>query len=231
MSRRAIHFLRFLISPGKFFRGSVQPTRVDSEFQSVLIERDKVSGWKKSNVNDLPPRRSLAKDHTLIHDAGMRRSLFGLKVARAIPSQPRRSIIQIRPKCHRELASSTSALAESDTLTLPQERLPFRFETGHALFAKRAPRAFPPPFLSPPSGSFSDPLSTHDRSRDRRARVNGDVVRGYTNGDDAVYMSDMFIAANDGVGAWSTRPGGHAGLVFAISFPRIRTKSPAYGRG
>ena len=50
-------------------------------------------------------------------------------------------------------------------------------------------------------------------SRDRRPLVNGDLIRGYTNGDDAVYASDTFIGANDGVGAWSTRPGGHAGLV------------------
>ncbi|KAK4192683.1 protein phosphatase PTC7 [Podospora australis] len=91
--------------------------------------------------------------------------------------------------------------------------LPFRFDTGIALFAKRSPRPFPPPFLSPPSGSFSDPLSTHDRSRDRRrAYVDGHSIQGYTNGDDAVFASDYFICANDGVGAWSTRPKGHAGL-------------------
>ncbi|KAK4099757.1 hypothetical protein N658DRAFT_560092 [Parathielavia hyrcaniae] len=90
---------------------------------------------------------------------------------------------------------------------------PFRFDTGIALFAKRTPRPFPPPFLSPPSGSFSDPLSTHDRSRDRRrAYVGGQLIQGFTNGDDAVFASDYFIGANDGVGAWSTRPRGHAGL-------------------
>ncbi|KAI9053450.1 hypothetical protein LZ554_002408 [Drepanopeziza brunnea f. sp. 'monogermtubi'] len=93
-----------------------------------------------------------------------------------------------------------------------KETLPFRFETGVALFAKRPPRPFPPPFLSPPSASFSDPLTTHDRSRGRRPLINGQRIRGHTNGDDAVYASDHFIAANDGVGAWSTRPGGHAGL-------------------
>ncbi|KAL1870519.1 hypothetical protein VTK73DRAFT_2627 [Phialemonium thermophilum] len=82
---------------------------------------------------------------------------------------------------------------------------PFRFETGIGLFAKRAPRPFPPPFLSPPSGSFSDPLSTHHSGRARS-------IRGRTNGDDAVYASDCFVCANDGVGAWSTRPKGHAGL-------------------
>jgi len=103
----------------------------------------------------------------------------------------------------------------SDPLSasLPQPNyLPFRFETGLALFAKRAPRPFPPPFLSPPSGSFSDPLSTHHRSRDRRAFVDGALIQGWTNGDDAVFANDHFICANDGVGAWATRPRGHAGL-------------------
>lgn len=90
---------------------------------------------------------------------------------------------------------------------------PFRFETGIGLFAKRSPRPFPPPFLSPPSVSFSDPLSTHHQSRDRRTRatINGELIRGLTNGDDAVYASDYFICTNDGVGAWATRPRGHAG--------------------
>ncbi|MCJ1306551.1 hypothetical protein MMC25_000194 [Agyrium rufum] len=89
---------------------------------------------------------------------------------------------------------------------------PFYFETGYALYAKRASRPFPPPFFSPPSGSYSDPLSTHHRSRDRRPYVNGELIRGITNGDDAVLVSDNFIGANDGVGAWATRPNGHAGL-------------------
>ncbi|KAK3335564.1 phosphatase 2C-like domain-containing protein [Cercophora scortea] len=98
-----------------------------------------------------------------------------------------------------------------DPAALP--KLPFRFDTGIGLFAKRAPRPFPPPFLSPPSGSFSDPLSTHNRSRDRRAAyVDGQVIQGLTNGDDAVFASEYFICANDGVGAWSARPKGHAGL-------------------
>jgi protein phosphatase PTC7 len=92
------------------------------------------------------------------------------------------------------------------------EKLPFRFETGIGLFAKRQPRPFPPPFLSPPSASFSDPLSTHHQSRDRRVFVDGELIRGKTNGDDAVFASDYFICANDGVGAWAARPRGHAGL-------------------
>lgn len=80
------------------------------------------------------------------------------------------------------------------------------------MFAKRKPRPFPPPFTSPPSISFSDALSTHHKSRDRRAVVHGDLIRGQTNGDDAVYASERFICANDGVGAWAARPRGHAGL-------------------
>lgn len=149
----------------------------------------------------------------------MRSSVLRTQVVRTRHPQPRRSLVQSASGCRPDLAISTSADAGTPT---PQRRNPpFRFETGLALFAKRAPRPFPPPFLSPPSGSFSDPLSTHHRSRDRRAFVNGELIRGYTNGDDAVYVSDQFIAANDGVGAWSTRPGGHAGLVRVdfMSFP------------
>ncbi|PHH91435.1 hypothetical protein CDD83_443 [Cordyceps sp. RAO-2017] len=112
------------------------------------------------------------------------------------------------------LASSSSASSTPSTAAdRPRHaRLPFRFETGVGLFAKRPPRPFPPPFLSPPSASFSDPLSTHDQSRHRRGVVNGELLRGLTNGDDAVYASDFFVCANDGVGAWAARPRGHAGL-------------------
>ncbi len=141
----------------------------------------------------------------------MRRSALRIPVARASIPQPRRSFIRSPLRSRPELDSSTSGGADAPPRL--REPLPFRFETGIALFAKRPPRPFPPPFLSPPSGSFSDPLSTHHRSRDRREFINGELIRGYTNGDDAVYVSDQFIAANDGVGAWSTRPGGHAGLV------------------
>ncbi|KAH6709286.1 phosphatase 2C-like domain-containing protein [Leptodontidium sp. 2 PMI_412] len=141
----------------------------------------------------------------------MRRSAFRVPAARAILPQTRRSLTKSTPRCRPELATSSTATS-ADQPVVRSDPLPFRFETGLALFAKRAPRPFPPPFLSPPSGSFSDPLSTHDRSRDRRPLVNGQKIRGYTNGDDAVYASDQFIAADDGVGAWSTRPGGHAGL-------------------
>ena len=91
-----------------------------------------------------------------------------------------------------------------------QTKSPFYFDTGYALFAKRPSRPFPPPFLSMPSGSFSDPLSTYNRSRDRRSYVNGEMIRGISNGDDAVIVGENFIGANDGVGAWASKNKGHA---------------------
>jgi hypothetical protein len=112
----------------------------------------------------------------------------------------------------------------SGTITpIPEEakklrsQSPFYFEAGYAVFAKRRSRPFPPPFLSIPSGSFSDPLSTHDKSRDRRPYVNGELIRGITNGDDAVLVSENFICANDGVGAWAQKEKGHAAYVNHIS--------------
>ncbi len=97
-----------------------------------------------------------------------------------------------------------------DDAAPPRSQPPFYFEAGYALFAKRPSRPFPPPFLSVPSTSFSEPLSTHHNSRDRRPRVHGEMIRGVTNGDDAVLVSDYFIGANDGVGAWVTKEKGHA---------------------
>jgi len=140
----------------------------------------------------------------------MRRSVLRTNAVQAIISHPRRCLVQNLQTC----ASEVAPIAENgQTSSLRARHAPFKFETGLALFAKRRPRPFPPPFLSPPSGSFSDALSTYHMSRDRRPLVNGDLIRGHTNGDDAVYASETFICANDGVGAWSTRPGGHAGLV------------------
>ncbi|RCI15370.1 hypothetical protein L249_6751 [Ophiocordyceps polyrhachis-furcata BCC 54312] len=132
-----------------------------------------------------------------------------LPVTVVIPTTFLSTPSQLFNPIRRRSASSTSSPTERRRRP-PQ--LPFRFETGIALFAKRAPRPFPPPFLSPPSASFSDPLSTHHQSRNRRGYVNGELLRGLTNGDDAVYVSDFFVCANDGVGAWATRPRGHAGL-------------------
>ncbi|KAL8950543.1 MAG: hypothetical protein Q9222_003432 [Ikaeria aurantiellina] len=135
-------------------------------------------------------------------------------------SFPSRHIIHPNPLPWRRHVSSTSeATTSSGTRTpLPEAALkqkpksPFYFDTGYALFAKRPSRPFPPPFLSLPSGSFSDPLSTHNRSRDRRPYVNGEMIRGITNGDDAVLVGENFIGANDGVGAWVQKPRGHAAL-------------------
>ncbi|GLA23166.1 hypothetical protein AnigIFM63326_006795 [Aspergillus niger] len=94
----------------------------------------------------------------------------------------------------------------------PISRSPFCFQTGYALCAKRPSRPFPPPFLSPPSSSFSDPLTTHYLSQDKRLSVRGDLVRGLNNGDDAVLVAENYLAVNDGVGAWATKPRGHAAL-------------------
>ena len=125
-----------------------------------------------------------------------------------------RLTLHLRTQPRRWLSSSTTSVGRKTPL--PEEALnqesksPFYFDTGYALFAKRPSRPFPPPFLSPPSGSFSDPLSTHNRSRDRRQWVYGEMIRGITNGDDAVLVGENFIGANDGVGAWATREKGHA---------------------
>ncbi|KAF1812417.1 protein serine/threonine phosphatase 2C [Eremomyces bilateralis CBS 781.70] len=117
--------------------------------------------------------------------------------------------------------------SENATQSLP----PFYFEAGYALFAKRPSRPFPPPFLSYPSGSFSDPLSTHHRSRDRRSFYQGQMIRGTTNGDDAVLVSEHFIGANDGVGAWATREKGHAALWsrLILHFWALEAERDRYG--
>ncbi|KAJ5155303.1 hypothetical protein N7492_008106 [Penicillium capsulatum] len=94
----------------------------------------------------------------------------------------------------------------------PTPATPFRFETGYALCAKRPSRPFPPPFLSPPSTSFSDPLTTHSLSQDKRLSVQGELIRGLNNGDDAIIVAENFLGVNDGVGAWATKPRGHAAL-------------------
>ncbi|KAK8117073.1 uncharacterized protein PG998_005354 [Apiospora kogelbergensis] len=75
-----------------------------------------------------------------------------------------------------------------------------------------SPTTFPAAVLQPAGGLLQRPLSTHHQSRDKRVFVGGELIRGWTNGDDAVYAGDHFICANDGVGAWSRRPRGHAGL-------------------
>ncbi|KAJ9654558.1 hypothetical protein H2198_006434 [Neophaeococcomyces mojaviensis] len=110
---------------------------------------------------------------------------------------------------------SEGRTTEADDSPFPQlpRRSPFYFETGYSVFAKRPTRPFPPPFLSYPSGSFSDPLTTHNRPRYRHAKVDGELLRGITNGDDAVIIDGQnFLAVNDGVGAWAQKERGHAAL-------------------
>ncbi|KIW13683.1 hypothetical protein PV08_08874 [Exophiala spinifera] len=111
-------------------------------------------------------------------------------------------------------------ISEGRTTSPPDEHAqtqpstsPFYLETGYSIFAKRPSRPFPPPFVSAPSGSFSDPLTTHNSPRGRRPYVNGQLVRGITNGDDAIIIGDAnFIAVDDGVGAWAVKDRGHAAL-------------------
>jgi serine/threonine protein phosphatase PrpC len=55
-------------------------------------------------------------------------------------------------------------------------------------------------------------LTTHFKSQDRRPKVGGELIRGLTNGDDAILAADNFLGVNDGVGAWATKPQGHAAL-------------------
>lgn len=112
---------------------------------------------------------------------------------------------------HDEASGTTTPVPEGSATK--NSKCPFYFEAGYAVFAKRRSRPFPPPFLSIPSGSFSDPLSTHNQSRDRRPEVNGDLIRGVTNGDDAVLVNENFVCANDGVGAWAQKEKGHAAYV------------------
>ena len=120
-----------------------------------------------------------------------------------------------------------------DDAARPASASPFYFEAGYAGWAKRPSRPFPPPFFSPPSGSFSDPLSTHNKSRDRRRRpsVNGQMIRGETNGDDAVLVSDHLIGTNDGVGAWAQKERGHAPLWsrLILHFQALAAERDAYG--
>lgn len=112
------------------------------------------------------------------------------------------------------IASGVTTTSPEDVVNpdLQQQR-PFYFETGFAVYAKRASRPFPPPFLSRPSGSFSDPLTTHTNVRDRRPSVNGQLIKGRTNGDDAILIGGRnFLSVNDGVGAWAQKDRGHAAL-------------------
>lgn len=122
--------------------------------------------------------------------------------------------LSARATARRHLISAGRRTEPPDT-PLPHlpRRSPWYFETAYSIFAKRPTRAFPPPFVSYPSGSFSDPLTTHNRPDVRRPKVEGQLLRGITNGDDAVIIDGSnFLAVNDGVGAWAQKERGHAAL-------------------
>jgi hypothetical protein len=155
--------------------------------------------------------------------AGMtpRRSSLGLLLQ---PSQT--ACLWLRAARTRSYARPAQQPRVGTTTPVPEGAAPpvskpaFYFEAGYALYHKRPSRPFPPPFLSLPSTSFSEPLSTHHQSRDRRPKVNGEMIRGVTKGDDAVLVSDYFIGANDGVGAWATKEKGHAAYGIACIMSR-----------
>jgi len=108
---------------------------------------------------------------------------------------------------------TTTSPKEDDELSEAEKKSPFYLETGYSIFAKRPSRPFPPPFVSPPSGSFSDPLTTHNPGRGRRPYIDGKPIKGLTNGDDAIIIGDQnFLGVNDGVGAWAQKNRGHAAL-------------------
>ncbi|GAB7364168.1 hypothetical protein MBLNU230_g4719t1 [Neophaeotheca triangularis] len=113
-----------------------------------------------------------------------------------------------RKRSHEPQGGTTTPLPKGGPKTPSSS--PFYFESAWSGWPKRLPRPFPPPFFSPPSGSFSDPLSTHDRVRGDK--VNGELIRGRSVGDDAVISEDNFIGANDGVGQWAQKERGCAPL-------------------
>ncbi|RPB00875.1 protein serine/threonine phosphatase 2C, partial [Choiromyces venosus 120613-1] len=112
----------------------------------------------------------------------------------------------------------------------------YGFKTNFSLFAKRAPRPFPPPFNSPPASSFSDALSTHSTSKIPTPE-GATFLRGITNGDDAILHHHNHLGVADGVGAWNTKAAGHAALwsrlilhYWSLSLDAQR-KSPAAAGG
>lgn len=124
------------------------------------------------------------------------------------------SLHRSAPGARRHIVSEgrTTRPSWSQLPELPR-RSPWYFETGYSIFAKRATRPFPPPFISYPSGSYSDPLTTHQRPDHRHPKVDGELLRGITNGDDAILIDGRnFLVVNDGVGAWAQKERGHAAL-------------------
>ncbi|KZZ86765.1 Protein phosphatase 2C-like protein [Ascosphaera apis ARSEF 7405] len=90
-------------------------------------------------------------------------------------------------------------------------RCPFQFETGYSGCSLGPSRPLPPPFSALPSTSFSDPLTSSWTNLDSRGGRQH-LVRGVTNGDDALLAARNYIGVNDGVGAWKGKELGHAAL-------------------
>lgn len=114
----------------------------------------------------------------------------------------------------------------------------YGFKTNFSLFAKRPPRAFPPPFNSPPPSSFSDALSTHHLSSRIPTPEGAAFLRGITNGDDAILHHHSHLGVADGVGAWNTKAAGHAALwsrlilhYWSLALDAQRKSSEAAGGG
>lgn len=65
-----------------------------------------------------------------------------------------------------------------------------------------------------------------------RPKVHGEMIRGVTNGDDAMLVSETLIATNDGVGAWAQRERGCAPLWsrLIIHFWALAAEKDGYGR-
>ncbi|KAK2738506.1 hypothetical protein FQN57_007021 [Myotisia sp. PD_48] len=123
---------------------------------------------------------------------------------------------------------SCGTLTPTPEDTPPTPRRPYHFETGYAVLPKRPSRPLPPPFVAPqpssssssssstskPSSSASsEPTATPDQNPDTRPFLNGELIRGLTNGDDAILVAPDFLGVNDGVGAWATKTQGHAALI------------------
>lgn len=141
-----------------------------------------------------------------------RPTVIGRRVLRSHLQLP---LLFFFPQCRRYHVARSAYGSRTPTSSNTQKsyKSPFYFETGYALQPKRPSRPFPPPFVSIPSSSFSDPLTTHFQSQDRRPKVKNELIRGLTNGDDAILASEFLLGVNDGVGAWQTKPEGHAAYV------------------
>jgi protein phosphatase PTC7 len=130
-----------------------------------------------------------------------------------------------------QIGLSTPTSSSSHATNAHATHSPFYFAAGYAGWAKRPSRPFPPPFFSPPSGSFSDPLSTFGGKGAGGPKVNGQLIKGVTNGDDALLVSERFVGCDDGVGAWAQRERGHAPLWsrLVLHFWASRAEEDGYG--